>query len=143
MSTQNPINVGKAPEGTPPESFAEVMMVLQHKIGTPPQEMVGTVRTVAERVDQALLSVDLSDLPLVNYDLDLFTALEGAGLPTYPVQVGDLVLSCHSDAIEAVERACHPTALGQYAYDIAGRAFEIQVDVRLTFSKDHSRVDAV
>jgi hypothetical protein len=114
------------------------MMVLQHKIGTPPTEMVKTLRTAAERVEQALLSVDLSDLPLANYDLDLFTALEARGIPTYPVQVGDRVLTCHSDTIEAVERACHATALGQYAYDVAGRAFEIVVDVRLAFSGEHS-----
>lgn len=132
MSTQNPIHVGSDPSTDPSESFAEVLLVLEHRHGLAPSEMLATAQTAAQRIDDALAAVDLSDLPLSRVALDLFTRSEAEGaIPLYPVQLGDRVLTCHADVVEAVERACNAAELRRYAQDLAGRRYEVHVDVRL------------
>jgi hypothetical protein len=101
--------------------------------------MRATVATAAERIDAALEAVDLTDLPLARVDVDLFTTMQRAGVPLFPVQVGTRVLACHADLVEAVERACNATDLGTHVHDMFGQAFEIAVDVHLNRCPEHDR----
>ena len=133
MSTQNPTHVGSDPRTDPPESFAEILMGLEHRAGAAPAEMLASVDAAAGRIDDALAAVDLSDLSFSRVSVDVFTRLNAeSAVPLYPVQMGDRVLTCHADVVEAVEQACNATELREYAHDLAGREYEVQVDVRLT-----------
>jgi hypothetical protein len=141
MSTQKPLAVGSDPATAPPETFVQLLVTLEHRRGLSPREMLRTVDVAAERVDAAIERIDLSDLPLGRSDLDSFRRLHSAGVPLHPVQTGELVLTCHSDVIEAVERACNATDLREYARDVAGRAYRIQVDVMLVREEERDTLE--
>jgi hypothetical protein len=131
MSTQHPIRVGSDPATNPPESLIELVISVEHRPALPPRQMDSALRTLADRMDAALMGVPTADLPLARVDVASFHAHGLPGAALYPVQIGNLTCTCQADVVEAVERACNAGDLGQHAYDMLGRAWAVHVDVAM------------
>lgn len=129
MTTLRPTRVGSDPQSQPPETALELSVAIVYPPTLTPGEMLAVSEEVYLRIRDMLDPVRFADLPVLRVytDADLPTPRRE---PLYPLDMGALRMTCRLDLVEAIEKQCGGTDLARVGYDLAGRAYEVGVEVK-------------
>lgn len=129
MTTLRPTRVGSDPGSQPPETALELSVAIVYPPTLTPDEMLAVSDEVCLRIRDMLDPARFADLPVLRVytDADQPAARRE---PLYPLTMGALRMTCRLDLVEAIEKQCGGTDLARVGYDLAGRAYEVGVEVK-------------
>ena len=129
MTTLRPTRVGSDPRSQPPETALELSVAIVYPPALTPDEMLAVSEEVYLRIRDMLDPARFADLPVLRVytDADQPTPRRE---PLYPLDMGALRMTCRLDLVEAIEKQCGGTDLARVGYDLAGRAYEVGVEVK-------------
>jgi hypothetical protein len=129
MTTLRPTRVGSDPRSQPPETALELSVAIVYPPALTPDEMLAVSEEVYLRIRDMLDPARFADLPVLRVytDADQPTPRRE---PLYPLAMGALRMTCRLDLVEAIEKQCGGTDLARVGYDLAGRAYEVGVEVK-------------
>ena len=129
MTTLRPTRVGSDPDTQPPETALELSVSVVYPPTLTPDEMLAVSDEVCLRIRDLLDPARFADLPVqrVYTDADQPAPRQE---PLYTLAMGALRMTCRLDLVEAIEKQCGGTDLARVGYDLAGRAYEVGVEVK-------------
>jgi len=128
MTTLRPTRVGSDPDTQPPETALELSVAIVYAPTLTPAEMLAVADEVCLRLRDLLDPARFADLPVQR----VYADADHPGPrtePLYPLAMGALRMTCRLDLVEAIEKQCGGTDLARVGYDLAGRAYEVGVEV--------------
>lgn len=128
MTTLRPTRVGSDPDTQPPETALEMSVTVVYAPTLTPGEMLAVSDEVCLRIRDLLDPARFADLPVQHVYVDADQPPPRSE-PVYPLAMGALRMTCRLDLVEAIETRCGGTDLARVGYDLAGRAYEVGVEV--------------
>ncbi|MEW5927630.1 MAG: hypothetical protein AB1941_09100 [Gemmatimonadota bacterium] len=129
MTTLRPTRVGSDPDAQPPETAMELSVAIVYSPALSPDEMLAVSDEVCLRIRDLLDPARFADLPVLRVYTDADQPPPRRE-PLYPLTMGALRMTCRLDLVEAIEKRCGGTDLARVGYDLAGRAYEVGVEVK-------------
>jgi hypothetical protein len=128
MSLHNPHNVGSTANEAP-ETVWEFLIETEFNPDLSPAALDRIQSALWSRLHDAI-SDELGPYVFGNVGVEI-SDIRGRGeeSPLFPVVAGHTRFTCSLDIVELIEHLCHKTDLGKIAYDVCGRAYELDVEI--------------